>query len=131
MHRIATRQQTVRISRNGLNDLITLVKSLHPINEDWDIQTIETGIGADSTLDLAFTSGSIPYVAYHHTPSGTVLPHCKSEWDIVTTGAEGSDLGYNLQMAIDGEDRVHLSFYNSTNGNIWYAMGHWSISFTL
>ena len=59
-------------------------------------------------------------------PSGTVRVATLqgSEWDIVTAGAEGgSDLGYNLQMVIDGDDRVHLSFYNGTNGNIWYAMG--------
>ena len=110
----------------GSNDLNYACQVSASNCEDWDVQTIEAGIGVDSTLDLAFTSGSIPYVAYHHTPSGTVRVATLqgSEWDIVTAGAEGgSDLGYNLQMVIDGDDRVHLSFYNSTNGNIWYAMG--------
>ena len=94
--------------------------------EDWDIQTIETGLGSESTLALGFTSGSIPYVAYHHTPTGTVRVASLqgTEWDIVTAGAEnGSDVGANIQMAIDSDDRVHLAFYNSSTGGIWYAMG--------
>ena len=39
---------------------------------DWDIQTIETNIGNSTSLALGFTSGNIPYVAYHHNPTGTL-----------------------------------------------------------
>jgi len=94
--------------------------------EDWDIQTIEQGIGESTSLAMGFTSGSIPYVAYHHTPTGTlrVASLQGTEWDIATAGAApGKDVGSNVQMAIDADDRVHLAFYNTTSGNIWYAMG--------
>ena len=94
---------------------------------EWDIQTIEGNIGDSTSLAMGFTSGSIPYIAYHHAPTGTlrVASLQGSEWDIATAGvAPGKDVGSNVQMAIDSDDRVHLAFFNSTDGNIWYAMGH-------
>jgi hypothetical protein len=75
---------------------------------------------------MVFTSGSIPYVAYHHTPSSTlrVASLQGTEWDIATAGAaNGKDLGANVQMAVDGDNRIHLAFFNSTDESIWYAMG--------
>lgn len=93
---------------------------------EWDIQTIEEDIGQSTSLAMVFTSGSIPYVAYHHTPSSTlrVASLQGTEWDIATAGAaNGKDLGANVQMAVDGDNRIHLAFFNSTDESIWYAMG--------
>ncbi len=93
---------------------------------DWDIQTIDSNIGASTSLALEFTSGNIPHVAYHHNPTGTlrVASLQGTEWDIVTAAAvPGKDVGANVQMSIDTNDKTHLAFYNSTDGNVWYAMG--------
>ena len=79
-----------------------------------------------TSLALGFTSGNIPYVAYHHSPTGTlrVASLQGTEWDIVTAAAvNGKDVGGNVQIAIDTDDRVHLAFYNRTDENIWYALG--------
>jgi len=93
---------------------------------DWDIQTIEENIGSNTSLSMAFTSNSIPYIAYHHTPTGTlrIASLQGNEWDITTAGASnGHDVGANVELAIDSSDRVHMAFFNSTEGSIWYSMG--------
>lgn len=95
--------------------------------ETWTFEEVESSIGyTEVSLALEFTSNSIPYIAYHHVATGTVRVASKAsdEWDIATGAAEsGKDLGQNIQMAVDGEDRFHLTFFNSTDGTIWYAMG--------
>ena len=95
--------------------------------ETWTFETIESNLGtAAASLALGFTSNSIPYIAYYHAPTGTVRVASKAgeEWDITTAGAaSGKDVGQNIQMAIDSDDRVHLTFFNSTDSTIWYALG--------
>ena len=95
--------------------------------ETWTTETIEESIGSiETSLGMAFNSNGQPYVAFYHASSGTVRVATKSdgEWDIVTAASQnGEDLGQNLQMAIDTDDRVHLTFFNSTDNSIWYAVG--------
>ena len=43
-------------------------------------------------------------------------------WDIVTAANRTVRSRADLQMAIDTDDRVHLTFYNSSD-NVWYAVG--------
>jgi hypothetical protein len=95
--------------------------------ENWTIETIEENIGSiESSLELEFTSTGQPYVGYYHPQTGTVRIANKEndEWTITTAASgNGKDLGQNLQMIIDSEDRVHMTFFNSTDSSIWYAVG--------
>lgn len=36
---------------------------------------------------------------------------------------EADDVGLNSSIAIDSENNIHISYYDSTNGNLKYALG--------
>lgn len=86
----------------------------------------ETAIGMDS-------QGNI-HIAYHDNDANSVLYETNaggnSDWSQASETVDGtSDRGRELDLAIDGSDKVHICYYDRTNDEIRYATnasGSWA-----
>ena len=92
----------------------------------WAILNVDTAQGTGAYASLAFNSQSQPYIAYYDSSIGAlkIATQLGAHWDLDTIDDQGTlDVGRFTNIAIDAEDRVHITYYNVTNRNIWHALG--------
>jgi hypothetical protein len=95
----------------------------------WQIQTIETGLGAyGGYSSLALDTAGHPHVAYRDGVHGTLkyAYHDGTSWHLSTVGSANT---WGISLALDAADRPHVAFRYS--GSLKYAYfdgAAWQIS---
>lgn len=99
------------------------IEYLHFTGSGWTHETIIEGLGGNF-LSLALSDPWRPHLSFQG--GNTDLYYCHGtlyNMDCETVDAEG-DTGYGTSLALDADDRPHISYYDSTNGDLKYA--HWT-----
>ncbi|MCD4707197.1 MAG: T9SS type A sorting domain-containing protein [Candidatus Sabulitectum sp.] len=121
-----------------LNAYNSTLKYARWSGNEWFIETVDTGVcpdELDKSISIALDSLGNPHIAYsteHGNPGDTIRYACwdGSAWqktDIV-------DSGYGLiwpSLALDSQDRPHVSWCNETEGCLKYARwddSNWQIT---
>ena len=95
---------------------------------EWFIETVDTGVGPDEldkSISIALDSLGNPHIAYsteHGNPGDTIR---YAYWDgSAWHSVDVVDSGYGLiwpSLALDSQDRPHVSWCNETGGCLKYA----------
>jgi len=75
---------------------------------------------------LAFNSQSQPYISYYDSSMGAlkVATQFGPNWDIQIVDDSGNkDVGRFTNIAIDSDDRVHVTYQNVIDNSFWHALG--------
>lgn len=100
----------------------------------WTITEVDTTANVGSFASIALDSRFRPHIAYYDF-SGDRLKYAWKDgsgvWRISVIdsgGGEGSNVGWFAAIAIDPGDRVHISYYNVSRGDLKYARydGQWT-----
>lgn len=92
----------------------------------WTVLDVDPAEGTGAYASLAFNSQSQPYIAYYDSSIGAlkIATQLGPNWELDTIDDQGTtDVGRFTNIAIDAEDRVHITYYNVTSRNIWHALG--------
>ena len=92
----------------------------------WTTQTVDATFNVGAYASLDFTSYNQPYISYYDANLGAlkVATQQGTNWDIYTIDDSGTkDVGRFTDLSIDEEDRVHITYQNTTDNSIWYALG--------
>lgn len=101
--------------------------------DNWAVETVDSSGRVGAHAQLAFNSKGTPYIAYFDQGTNKVKVAVKEgqHWVKVTVGdastVDDSDYRWMqkaLDIAIDGEDGVHVSYYDATTRTLRYARGH-------
>lgn len=100
----------------------------------WTITEVDTTANVGSFASIALDSRFRPHIAYYDF-SGDRLKYAWKDgsgvWHITTIdsgGGDGSNVGWFASIAIDPGDRIHISYYNVSRGDLKYARydGQWT-----
>ena len=99
--------------------------------QDWNVQTIDNDGVVGQWTSLALDGLGRAHVAYCDRTQGLdnrSLKHAfrtGSSWHIETVDNQGNAGDYQISLALDESDGVHISFYqhDGINGNLRYAYG--------
>ena len=101
---------------------------------EWFIETVDTGVGPDEldkSISIALDLLGNPHIAYstsHGNPGDTIR---YAYWDgAAWQKTDIVDSGYGLiwpSLALDSQDRPHISWCNETGGSLEYARWDGSI----
>ena len=89
----------------------------------WTYEQVD-GTNTGEYLSLVYTSTDNPYIAYYVGSTGDLMVahYDGSSWvyeDVDTYG----NVGTFIDMAIDGNDMLHIVYFDETTGSIKYATG--------
>lgn len=73
----------------------------------------EMVVGSDNTVYLAFRTATNPDLMFYHNASGT--------WSGRTLASQGNQ-GYAPSMALGPDGKIHISYGDSTNGQLGYVV---------
>ena len=74
---------------------------------------------------MGFTSDNTPYIAYHDASNGALKVAYKqnNQWYTeFVDGEDGANVGQHADLAIGNDDRVHITYADTTNALIKYAV---------
>ncbi len=93
------------------------------INEgNWDVQPVVTSGATGVGAQLAFNSQDVPYIAYYSESTDAVSVSLNDEhngWITVELGK-----GSAPSVAVDNQDAVHVSWYETSTGTLKYSLGY-------
>ena len=89
----------------------------------WTYELID-GNNAGEHLSLVYTSDDHPYIAYYtsQTADLKIASNNGSGWVYETVDTYGN-IGQFVDMTIDGNDMVHIVYFDASTGSIKYATG--------
>jgi len=93
---------------------------------NWTVQTVDSTYNTGAYASLGFNSYNQPYISYYDASLGAlkIATQQGTEWDIHTIDdGAGKDVGRFTNLAIDNDNRVHITYQNTTDNSIWYALG--------
>ena len=113
---------------------VTGVEYYHRVDGKWTIGQIGSGpIEYEFGTDIVLDSNGRPHVVYHSGKANLNTSGADSDlmyavlgddgWVIVTVASSG-DVGKFASLALDAQDRPHISYFEwqtSTSGNVMYA----------
>ncbi|MBN2800854.1 MAG: putative metal-binding motif-containing protein [Deltaproteobacteria bacterium] len=100
--------------------------------KNWTVETVESTGAAGAFAHLEFNTKGIPYIAYFNQSTGKLRVAVKGSgswnaFDVATaTTVDNSSYRWTQQaidMVIDHEDMVHISYYDATTKSLYYARG--------
>jgi hypothetical protein len=92
---------------------------------NWFVQQVDVSYNTGAYSSLAFNSYNQPYISYYDASQGAlkIATQQGNYWDIHTIDDGSKDIGRYTNLAIDKDDRVHVTYQNTTDYSIWYALG--------
>ncbi|DAC26034.1 MAG TPA: hypothetical protein D7H99_07350, partial [Candidatus Poseidoniales archaeon] len=94
---------------------------------NWNDVSIDTTYAVGSWTSIGIGSNDVVHISYldatnHDLKYATCSSGCTtaSNWDMVSVDTTG-DVGTYTSIAINSNDAVHISYYDTTNGELKYA----------
>ncbi|MBL8968116.1 MAG: exo-alpha-sialidase [Spirochaetaceae bacterium] len=102
-----------------------LAKLVYSVSTNGGTTWTETTVAANNcgSCSLGLGPAGVPCIAYFETLNRNLMFAYKTTdgvWKTETVDAEG-DVGYDASIAVDGNARIHIAYYDTTNGDLKYA----------
>jgi len=96
------------------------------VSGSWETSTIDSTGDAGASLSIAVDSKNKVHISYFDDSNSDLMYALKyannvsGSWETMTIDSTG-DVGWFNSIAIDSNNRVHISYYDRTNGDLKYA----------
>jgi len=104
-------------------------------NGTWEACTVDSEARVGSFSSIALETNGRPHISYldfsNHNLKHAWLPDPKrcndaigvSDWQSENVATNGMS-GWYSSIAIDGDNRIHISYYEASGGSLYYVFGH-------
>jgi hypothetical protein len=114
--------------QDGINGILKFGCS-YDLGNSWNIEEVDAGEGNNGAFaSVAFNSKDQPYIAYYNSSTNMVkVAHDGGDgWTIIEIDEVGDydDVGDPIDLAIDYDDKVHITYHNDKTDSLDYAIGY-------